>query len=118
MSTKLIVLKNGINLISKVKEGYANDKLVCYLLENPCLIEINGSYRIAGEENKLSISLKSWPIFSKETYAEIDPDWIGVITNPTDDIISLYQNKVLEEIKNEINQNNLSNEQSDLNQSD
>ena len=118
MTIKLVVLKSGENIISDIKEGYYEDKLVCYLLEKPCLIEINGSYRIIGEDNRLSISLKTWPLFSKDTAIELAKDWIVTLVNPTDELNEMYRNKVLGDIQNEDNQSNSSNEQSDSHQSD
>ena len=118
MTIKLAVLKSGENLISDIKEGYFNNELVCYLFEKPCTIEINGSYRVVGEDSKLSISLKSWPMFSKQTTVEIIKDWIVTLVDPSDEIKEMYTQQVLGEEKNETNQSDLSNEQSDSNQSD
>ena len=53
MSIKLVVLKSGENLIADIKEGFDQDKLITYLLENPCSIRINGKYRIADDEGEL-----------------------------------------------------------------
>lgn len=118
MTIKLAVLKSGENLISDIKEGYFNEELVCFLLDKPCTIEINGSYRVVGEDNKLSISLKSWPMFSKQTTVEIIKDWIVTLVDPSDEVKEMYTQQVLGEAQNETNQSNLSNEQSDSNQSD
>ena len=59
MSAKLILLKSGENIVFKIKEGYFGDKLVCYILDKPCTVSINGAYRILDEEeeNKVSVSL-------------------------------------------------------------
>lgn len=118
MTVKLVVLKSGESIISDVKEGFFEDKLICYLLEKPCSIEINGSYRIVGEENKYSVSLKQWPIFSKQTTIELVTDWIATIVDPTDEIKEMYENQVLGDIQNETNQSNMPYEQSDSNKSD
>ena len=107
MTVKLILLKSGENIISDVKEGFFEDKLVCYLLENPCTVSVNGSYRVIGEdsskENKVSISLVPWPSFSKETTVELIPDWIVTITNPKDELKLMYENEVLGIEKDETN---------------
>ena len=123
MTVKLILLKSGENIISDVKEGFFEDKLVCYLLENPCSVTVNGSYRVIGEEdtekgNKVSISLTPWPSFSKETTVELIPDWIVTITNPKDELKSMYETEVLGIEENETNQIIITDEQSDSNHSD
>lgn len=105
MTVKLLILKSGENIISDVKEGFYEDKLVCYLLEKPCLVSINGTYRIVGEEdnNKVSISLKPWPVFSKQTNVELVNDWIVTIVDPKDDLKLMYEIEVLGETENETN---------------
>ena len=122
MTVKLVLLKSGENIISDIKEGFFEDKLVCYLLENPCTVSVNGSYRVVGEddsrENKVSISLTPWPSFSKEITIELITDWIVTITNPKDELKSMYEKEVLGIKKDESNQNISINEQSDSDQSD
>lgn len=121
MSVKLISLKSGESIISEIKEGYFENKLVCYILDKPCLTSINGTYKILDEDDdgeKVSISLSSWPSLSKQTTIELVPDWIVTIVDPVDSLKKMYETQVLGIKQNEINQSNLSNEQSDSHQSD
>ena len=123
MTVKLLLLKSGEYLISDIKEGYLQDTLVCYMLENPCLISSDGSYKKedgSSEENqtKLNIILQSWPVLSKDTTIELIPDWVITIVNPSDELKKIYETQVLEIRKHEINQTIVLSEQSDSNQSD
>jgi hypothetical protein len=98
MTVKLVLLKSGEKLISDVKEGFFEEKLVCYLLEKPCTISINGTYKVLDEEdggNKVSISLHSWPAFSKQETIDIIPSWIISLVEPSDEIKEMYENEVL-----------------------
>jgi hypothetical protein len=106
MTVKLVLLKSGEKLISEIKEGFLEEKLVCYLLEKPCTISINGTYKILDEEgidggNKVSVSLQSWPSFSGQETIEISPDWIITIVEPSDEIKETYENQILELNKEE-----------------
>ena len=112
MTVKLVLLKSGEKLISDVKEGFIEDKLVCYLLEKPCTITVNGSYKILDEEDtdtnnvsKVSISLQSWPAFSKQELIEMIPSWVISLVEPNDQIKERYETQVLglnkEEIEND-----------------
>jgi hypothetical protein len=118
MTVKLVLLKSGENIISDIKEGFFEDKLVCYLLENPCTVSVNGSYRVVGEddsrENKVSISLTPWPSFSKETTIELITDWIVTITNPKDELKSMYEIEVLGIKEDETDKDNSSDEQANF----
>jgi hypothetical protein len=123
MTVKLVLLKSGEKLISDIKEGFIEEKLVCYLLEKPCTISVNGSYKVLDEEdggNKVSISLHSWPAFSKQETIDIIPSWIISLVEPSDEIKEMYENEVLlinkEEKEND--QSVVLDEQSDSNQSD
>ena len=123
MTVKLAVLKSGENIISDIKEGFVGEKLVCYILEKPCIVSVNGTYRILEDEdkningNKVSISLNSWPSLSKDTTVELIPDWIVTIVEPNDQLKKMYETQVLG-IKDETNQIIVTDEQSNSNQSD
>lgn len=120
MSVKLVVLKSGENIISEIKEGYFEQKLVCYILDKPCTISVNGTYKILNDEddaeNKVSVSLNSWPSFSKQTTIELVPDWIITVVDPIDSLKKMYETQVLG-IKNENNQTISIIEQSNSDQS-
>lgn len=116
MSVKLAILKSGENIISDVKEGFYEEKLVCYIFENPCKIKINGTYSIDGN-NQHSISLTKWPLLSKDKVLEIVPEWIVTLTEPVDQLKELYENDVLGN-QNEQHKINIINEQSDSGESD
>ena len=122
MTVKLLILKSGENIISDVKEGIYENKVVCYVLDKPCSVTLNGTYKILdGEDesaNKFSTTLQPWPVLSKDTTIELIPDFIATIVNPIDDLKKIYETEVLTLEKNETNQTNISNQQSDSSQSD
>lgn len=117
MTIKLIVLKNGENIISSVKEGFYQDRLICYVLENPCSVSINGTYKILDDETnsdeKHSISLCTWPRLSSDKTIELVPDAVITIVDPIDDLKNIYTTQVLGSLENEDSTNITSDEQSD-----
>ena len=121
MTVKLVLLKSGENLITDIKEGFYEEKLVCYILENPCSVFINGAYKILDDKeddgNRVSISLQEWPSLSKQTTIELIPDWVVTIVDANDELKEMYENHVVGKEKNETNQNIVINEQSNPNQS-
>jgi hypothetical protein len=119
MTVKLVLLKSGENIVSQIKEGYFENKLVCYILDKPCTISINGTYKILDEdENKVSVSLQPWPALSNQTIIELIPDWIVTIVDPINSIKKMYETQVLGIKENEPNQNIVIDEQSNSDQSD
>jgi hypothetical protein len=118
MTIKLLILKTGENIISKVKEGHLEDKFICYVLENPCIISYNSQSLNSSISNKLNIILQCWPILSKDTTVELPPDSVITIVEPKDEVKNIYETQVLEIEKNEINQIDLLDESASLSQPD
>jgi hypothetical protein len=129
MSVKLILLQSGESIVSEIKEGYFQDKLVCYILENPCIVFVNGTYKIldqednADTENKVSVSLRRWPSMlslAKEqmTTIELSPNSIVTVLDPIDSLKKMYETQVLGIKEDESNQSISINDQSDSDQSD
>ena len=104
MTVKLVLLKSGENIITDIKEGLYEDKLVCYILEKPCTVSLNGTYKVSDEKDgkeRVSISLHSWPPLSLDTTIELIPDWIVTIVDPKIELKTMYETRVLEIDKNE-----------------
>lgn len=98
MTIKIAVLNTGDTLIADVKEAFYEEKLVCYIFENPCKFTVNGIYKISEEEdlgNKYSISLSRWPSLSKETTIEVVMETIVTLVDPVDDLKQLYEIQIL-----------------------
>lgn len=117
MTVKLIVLKNGENIISSIREGFYEDRLICYVLENPCSISINGTYKIlddeANSDDQYSVSLMTWPRLSNDKMIELVPDAIITIVEPMESLKNIYNTQVLGSLKNEDSASIDSGEQSD-----
>lgn len=126
MAVKLAILKSGENIISDIKEGFLGDKMVCYILKDPCLIEINGTYDVKylDYENedeeltapKVSISVSRWPALSDDSTVEVSADWITTVVNPSEEVKKAYAKALGEE--NEFDQTIVFSEQSDSDQQD
>ena len=121
MTLKLAILKSGENIISNIKEGFFEEKKVCYILENPYKVTITGSYKVLDKENddnRYGVSLSAWPILSEDTTIEIIPDYVVSIVEPIEELKQLYQTEVLGIKEDESNESISINERSDSNQSD
>jgi hypothetical protein len=104
MTVKLVLLKSGENLITDIKEGLYEEKVVCYILEKPCTISLNGTYKVLDEDDggdRVSISLHSWPSLSLDTTIELIPDWIVTIVDPKNELKQMYESRVLGIVENE-----------------
>lgn len=99
MTVKIAILKSGEQLISDVSEGFVGEKLVCYVLNNPCSIFINGAFEVRESdkmnENKMSVSLYPWPALTTDKVIQIPPDMITTLVNPNPDLKEMYETQVL-----------------------
>jgi len=118
MSVKIVVFKSGQEVIADIKEGFDEGKLITYVLEKPCTIDVNGKYRITNddgdEKEQMSISLNPWPRFSTDTVVPIIPDFLVTALEPTSGLKKMYEEQIL----NEPDQIDSADEQSDSDQSD
>ena len=106
MSIKNVILKSGEQLICDVKEGFMGEKLICYQLNNPCLVIVNdptmeGELEEDGSASRLSVFLYPWPQLSAEKEVKIALDLVVTIVEPTEDLKTLYTTKVLNNGKRE-----------------
>ena len=123
MTVKLVLLKSGETLVSDIKEGYCDDKLVCYILDNPFVPSVEDQYDYDDEfetdaeddviPQKYSISLYPWPPLSKDSLVEIPLHSVITLVDPIDEIKQMYERRVL---KNESNKNIGTDEQLDSDQ--
>jgi hypothetical protein len=122
MSIKLIILKSGESIVSDVKEGIVGEKVVAYILNTPCKVIVNGTYKILDDEDpkdRLSISLQPWPNLSNDKVVTIVVDWVVTIVEPYPDLKEMYEKQVLNlEEKIDEHQTVSFTEQSDSNNSD
>jgi len=118
MSVKLVVFKSGEKVITDIKEGFDEGKLITYVLETPCTIDVNGKYRITNEEGEkkeqMSISLNPWPRFSADKVVPIIPDFLVTALEPTPGLKKMYEEQIL----NDTDQIDFTDDQSDSDQSD
>lgn len=128
MTIKLMLLKSGEDLIADVAEmvvGEENDRrVVGYFLTKPCvvkmfkpnLVEDSGSLKKSGFE----VSLYPWIPLSAEERIPIPADWLVTMVEPTAKLKEMYVEDVINygDSREQIDQNSLSNEQSNSNQPD
>jgi hypothetical protein len=89
MNPKLILLKNGDYIVSKIQEAWDDGKFLFYVLTDPRLIKITGTYAI-DDKHGTSVSLFTWPQFTTDNVVELDKDAKLTIVDPTPDLIDLY----------------------------
>ena len=106
MTVKLALLKSGEDIIADIKEIVANEKVVGYVFEKPCIA--NMIQEIENEEKSYRIKLSPWIPLSKTEHIPVTAEWVITIVDPVDSLENLYKSEVL---KND--QTNSIDEQSD-----
>jgi len=119
MTIKVAILKSGESIISDLKEGVIEDKVVTYLLNDPCQIICDSLQEVSNYENgagekELSVYMEVWPRYAKDTMVAIAVDYVATIVEPKDEIKELYERSVLKNVS----EDHSTVEQSDSDQSD
>ena len=96
---KLALLKSGEEVISEMKEMYAKDQVVGYILHHPCRAilttpEIQVDEDQQHEKQPVSIKLLPWMPLSKDENIPIVADWVISIVEPQDKLKEMYQKAV------------------------
>lgn len=120
MSTKLLLLKSGEQIISDVKELIFEEKVHGYLLVKPQKLIIQQPFlfeETVTEETKseVKISMSPWMTLAEESEIVIKPDWIVTIVEPIKTVKSMYEDKI--NAKHD-DQNSTTDEQPDSGESD
>jgi hypothetical protein len=125
MSVRLALLRSGEYVISDITEMIKDERMIGYILTKPCVVEVKGttpvSRSILSKSNSakktLSVNLFPWIPFSSDEDVLIPMDWIVTIVTPFEDLMEIYQTDVLNYGK-ENDENTITDEQSDSDQSD
>jgi len=109
MSLKLLLLKNGDQLVSEVKSVKDEDgkKVYSYLLTNPMKIEEQeddyDDFLLEGEEDvqvgsldddeeEVELSMTRWPRFCDENVIYLSPEWVVTLVDPIPQLAEMYNN--------------------------
>jgi hypothetical protein len=99
MTIKLAILRTGEEIISDVKEGMIEDRVVTYIFDNPCKVSLQGSYKIFADDeepvDRMSISLSRWPTLSADRVVAVVTDFVVTIVEPNCELKQMYENRVL-----------------------
>ena len=109
MSVKLLILKSYEDVIADVKEMFAGDKVIGYVLNNPFIARLEE----ATEDLPARVSFYPYAPLSKDKSIPIPCDWVVSIVEPLDEVTQSY----LEQL-NGNSQNIGTDEQSDSDNAD
>ena len=97
MSIQLALLKSGEEVIADIKEYRdSEDNLVNYLFSNPYALKIKKSQVLMeGKETlKPEIIYHRWMPLSKDTDIIVNKDWIVCITDPLNELLETFTEKM------------------------
>jgi hypothetical protein len=110
MTTKLVILKTGENIITRIQEMVLGEteedrKVVGYIFNKPCGIRIKSTKPsdIKGKTS-LDIELYPWIPLTKTENIPVNLDWVLSIVDPVDSLFQMYEKDVLKNGKGESNE--------------
>ena len=104
MSTKLLLLKSGEQVLAEAKELVRKegdyrlvDKVYGYLLTRPHKVSANKPVVLTenvDEERNVEITLSPWILLSDDKVMPVPKEWVITIVNPIDSVVKMYQDKI------------------------
>ena len=120
---KLLLLKSGEDLIANVEEmafGEGEERRVGgYYLHKPCIVKLMTPMQMQqGEEKKgYRVSMVPWMPLSADETIPVVADWVVTMVDPVEKVLTMYIEDVLNNGPKD-SENDLSDDQSDSDQSD
>jgi hypothetical protein len=111
MTTKLVILKTGENIITQIREmviggespeSEENKRVVGYIFNKACGIRIKSTKPsdVKGKTS-LDVELYPWIPLTKTENIPVNLDWVLTIVDPVDSLLKMYEKDVLKNGKNE-----------------
>ena len=122
MTVKLLLLKSGEDVIADVQEMVSSEKnVIGYFLTKPCVVKMRHN-NVTSEESEtehkaeFQVSLHPWMPLAKEKMIPLTTEWVVTMVTPIQKLYEMYIEDVLNYGKD--NQDSITNEQSDSDNSD
>tara|TARA_Y100001973_G_C4958134_1_gene213603 strand:- start:16 stop:345 length:330 start_codon:yes stop_codon:yes gene_type:complete len=92
MSTRLLLLKSGEDVIADVTEMLVEDKVVGYYLKYPCRVNLVSNVERTEGSSKIpsKIQLLPWMPMSKDKTVPIPSDWVVTIVEPIEQVENMF----------------------------
>ena len=108
MSIRLVLLKSGEDIVADVVEMNVGDeenpRVVGYYLKKPCVVKLSEGQQLLTEDsnakNNYSIKIYPWMPLSKDEVIPIPADWVVTMTNPVEQLETMYTKQVIENESN------------------
>jgi hypothetical protein len=96
MSIKVVVVKTGDQIVTKVEEMLLEEKVVGYFFNKPCLIKTTDPIIDAKTGNtSFDIKLTPWIPLGKGNKFPVPLDWVVTFADPVEDLKSMYKIDIL-----------------------
>ena len=118
MSIKLLLLKSGEDVIAYIQEMVVGEKVVGYIFNKPCKINMKVREEDTDKEktDSVKIRLTPWIILTKDIKIPVSLDWVITLVDPIDQLAKMYEEDILN--NEQANQIISTNEQSDSDNGD
>ena len=92
MKIKLVYLKTGEYVITKLYEVGEDKRLLCYVFDNPKSVLTNSDWsNEIVSQLTVQVAFISWPAYTKDKRIEVFPDNVVAVVEPSDELIKLYE---------------------------
>ena len=102
MTTKLVLLKSGEDIIADVTEmvvGHGEEeaerRIVGYFFDKPCIIKLREGEESPEQKSAYKISMFPWMPLSEDSNIPVPADWVVTMVEPKDQLRKMYLEDVV-----------------------
>tara|TARA_Y100001970_G_scaffold273579_1_gene371990 strand:+ start:892 stop:1245 length:354 start_codon:yes stop_codon:yes gene_type:complete len=99
MTTKLVLLKSGEDIIADVTEMVVGEederRIVGYFFDKPCIIKLREGEEIQDQKSAYKISMFPWMPLSEDPKIPVPADWVVTMVEPKEQLRTMYLEDVV-----------------------
>jgi hypothetical protein len=97
MSVKLLMMRSGDSIITDIEEMVIDNQVVGYFLTKPCIVRLQNPEGMTRDKSSVGFKIKMYPWMplTKDERIPVALDWVVTITNPVDELLTMFNKEVL-----------------------
>ena len=99
MTTKLVLLKSGEDIIADVTEMVVGEeeerRVVGYFFDKPCIIKLREGEESPDQKSAYKISMFPWMPLSADSKIPVPADWVVTMVEPKEKLKQMYLEDVV-----------------------
>lgn len=91
------MMRSGDSIITDIEEMVIDNQVVGYFLTKPCIVRLQNPEGMTRDKSSVGFKIKMYPWMplTKDERIPVALDWVVTITNPVDELLTMFNKEVL-----------------------